>query len=259
MSSASDILGKLVVPPSARPFVNAVSPDYSSEDGMLAAPPGSAEPNFEHYFSVGASALNTLLAAISLGFGEPRTILDFGCGAGRVTRWLRAAFPNADLSACDVREQDVIFVREHFGARTWTSVTDVARLEVGGPFDLIWVGSVVTHLDEATSVALLRKLFASVAPRGLLVASVHGRTAQRYGDAGLVSYLHQDGWRQARAGYDKAGYGYADYVGQRGYGISLASPLWTANLPNRIEGARMVLFGEALWDNHHDVIALQKA
>jgi hypothetical protein len=53
------------------------------------------------------------------------------------------------------------------------------------------------------------------------------------------------------------GYGYSDYPGQRGYGISLSSPAWILDVAKRIEGSRIVLYGEALWDNHHDVVALQ--
>jgi cyclopropane fatty-acyl-phospholipid synthase-like methyltransferase len=67
----------------------------------------------EHYFAVGKSALNVIQATLVLaGVNSPKTILDFGCGAGRVTRWLRAAFPDAKISACDTREEDLKFVRQ---------------------------------------------------------------------------------------------------------------------------------------------------
>jgi trans-aconitate methyltransferase len=78
---------------------------------MLATEPGHSEPNYGHYFSVGASALNTLLATISVAQTIPKTILDFGCGGGRVTRWLRAAFPTADLVAREQRDKSLIMSR----------------------------------------------------------------------------------------------------------------------------------------------------
>jgi SAM-dependent methyltransferase len=164
----------------------------SNKNGTLPCPflffnyPGTRLPEDpeelgrEHYFSVGASALNVINSVLALAeVDSPKTILDFGCGAGRVTRWLRAAFPQASISACDVREDDLAFVRNKLGASTWVSGTDVGNLQQPFPFplDLIWVGSVVTHLDEATSEALLCKLAEWLKPRGLLIASLHGRTA----------------------------------------------------------------------------------
>jgi SAM-dependent methyltransferase len=258
-STPSDILKRMALPPLTEPFKNVVDSNFSGGDGMLATEPGHSEPNYGHYFSVGASALNTLLATISVAQTIPKTILDFGCGGGSVTRWLRAAFPTADLSACDLDEKNLAFVREHFNAYTWSSATDIASLQAPTLFDLIWLGSVVTHLDERTSIMLLRKLFSWLTPKGLLVVSLHGRTARRRGDTGVVRYLQPEGWQQVRAGCDATGYGYADYAGQHGYGISVVSPHWAIERASQIENARIVLFGEALWDNHHDVLALQRS
>jgi hypothetical protein len=123
--------------------------------------------------------------------------------------------------------------------------------------DLIWVGSVATHLDEPTAIALLQKLSQWLNPRGLLVASLHGYGCQKIGDEGKFAYLHAEGWRQVKSSYAATGYGYADYEGQTGYGVSLTSPEWGIALRKHIEGTRIVLFGESLWDNHHDVVALQ--
>jgi 2-polyprenyl-3-methyl-5-hydroxy-6-metoxy-1,4-benzoquinol methylase len=225
--------------------------EIAETDGMLAA------GGHEHYFSVGKSALNVIQATLALaGVNSPNAILDFGCGAGRVTRWLRAAFPDAKISACDTREEDLKFVRRTFDADTWVSAKDVAALNKLSAFDLIWVGSVLTHLDEKTSERLLRNLFGWLNLGGLVVVSLHGRTARYYGDSVRIKYIVR-GWSDITRQYDAKGYGYADYPGQRGYGISLSSPAWMMDVAKRIEGSRIVLFGEALWDNHHDVIALQ--
>jgi SAM-dependent methyltransferase len=249
-------LASLALPPLTQPFAPAVDQAIADSDGMLEAHATARE----HYFTIGASALNAILAAVALANMAPKSILDFGCGAGRVMRWLRAAFPAAAISACDVRELDLEFVGRRFGAQTWKSGVDVAALAAPGPIDLIWVGSVVTHLDEATSLALLRKLFSWLNPQGLLIASLHGRGARGYGEAGLVTYLQRpDDWRRVVAQCQMIGYGYADYPDQTGYGISLASPQWTTGLVERIPGSQLVMFGEMLWDNHHDVVALKKS
>jgi len=211
----------------------------------------------DHYFAVGKSALSIITAVLELASAEiPRAILDFGCGAGRVTRWLRAAYADAQLSACDLREADLAFVRQWFRAETWLSGADVDALEKHGTFDLIWVGSVMTHLDAIDSEDLLRRLFGWLRPNGLLITSLHGHRARQYGDSGKIHYL-ASGWTEVTRQYDALGYGYSDYPGQRGYGISLSSPGWAFAAVERLGLARVILYGEALWDNHHDILAVQ--
>ena len=63
------------------------------------------EGNDAHYLLCGASALTALHAACLLAGKQPRSILDFGAGAGRVTRWLRAQW-----------ERALQYLREHFKA-----------------------------------------------------------------------------------------------------------------------------------------------
>jgi SAM-dependent methyltransferase len=232
-----------------------INTEISDTDGMAL----KGETARKHYFSVGASALNVINSVLALAqVNSPKTILDFGCGAGRVTRWLHAAFPQAAISGCDLREGDLAFVHNNLGASTWVSGTDVANLQQPSSLDLIWVGSVVTHLDEAAGEALVRKLAEWLKPGGLLIASLHGRTACTYGNSGKVKYIRDDLWPRILIGYHANGYGYCDYPGQKGYGISLTSPEWVMSLAQRLEGTRLVYFGEAVWDGHHDIVALQR-
>ena len=82
--------------------------------------------NVEHYFSCGESALSVILAAISLaGIETPKRILDFGAGAGRVSRWLKAEFPGSRIAGCDIREQDVTFLRSSLGIEAWAVSADL--------------------------------------------------------------------------------------------------------------------------------------
>jgi len=63
---------------------------------------------------------------------------------------------------------------------------------------------------------------------------------------------------QVISGYDKAGYGYADYPGREGYGISAIRPGWLFDYVAARSSLRIAYFGEAVWDCHHDLIAVQK-
>ena len=87
--------------------------------------------NLDHYFSCGESALRILLEAIELsGRWTPARILDFGAGAGRVTRWLKAAFPASSLSCCDVRAGDMAFLRALYDVEAWTVGTDLDDMQI---------------------------------------------------------------------------------------------------------------------------------
>ncbi|MFC7607316.1 hypothetical protein [Teichococcus aestuarii] len=81
-----------------------VSRELSPEDGMF-------HGNAEHYLSCGASAYNVISAALDLSGVRPRSMLDFGAGAGRVTRWLRAGHPQAAIATTDIRPRDIAFCR----------------------------------------------------------------------------------------------------------------------------------------------------
>src|SRR5207253_2279296 len=69
-------------------------------------------------------------------------------GYGRVTRVLRARFPDAAITVCDIDRAGVAFASARFGARGVCSLDDFRLLELGEAFDLIWVGSLITHFPE---------------------------------------------------------------------------------------------------------------
>ena len=235
-----------------------IDTDIATSDAMYEDVAGGRE----HYFSVGSSALNIIVSVLALaGIESPKTILDFGCGAGRVTRWLRVAFPQSTISASDLRNDDLAFVSAKFGANTWVSGTDPDSMSMQQPlpFDLIWVGSVITHLEAVKTSSLIHKLFEWLTPGGLLITTFHGRKAVTIGNTRQYDYLgDRDLWDKVVAEYESAGYGYSDYLGVKGYGISLISHEWMIKLVNRVAGSRIMLLGEALWDSHHDILALQK-
>jgi len=234
---------------SLQPYTERVDLRVIQDDGM--------ETNDAHYLSVGASALDAILSAVGLGGrADPVRILDFGSGAGRVTRWLRAAYPTAQLCCCDLRPQDVEFCREVFGAETWVSGTDVEAINFHGSYDLIWMGSVLTHLDERTSRRLVDKAIEALNFGGLYVGTVIGRAARVIQDANPI-FLEGAGWPTVKRGYDETGYGYVDYAGQQGYGLSLSSPAWVTSIASRHPGRRLVMLSERAWDRVQDVFAIQ--
>jgi len=188
------------------------------------------------------------------GSGRVRSILDFPCGYGRVLRFLRARFPDAEITVSELDKGALAFCKESFHVKTVESKTDFKKLSVSNSFDLIWCGSLLTHVDENSAAELLNFFHSHLSPGGRLLFTTHGRhpvdsirkTRRAYGltDATRQNLLSQ---------YDARGYGYADYPGRPGYGVSVASPERMVSIARSVGTWKDVSFVERGWDNHQDV------
>ena len=213
-----------------------------------------------HYFSVGLSGLRCVEAAIeAAGVEQATTVLDLPCGHGRVLRWLRARFPAARVTVSDLDRDGVDFCARTFDARPVYSRTDLDALDLGDRFDLIWCGSLATHLDAAAVGALLTLFERHLADGGVAVVTTHGaRTAERLGAADPIYAMDSAATGALLRAYETDGFGYADYPGEAGYGVSLNTPEWMRSAA-AAAGLREVLFLEHGWDDHQDVFALVRA
>jgi SAM-dependent methyltransferase len=211
------------------------------------------------YFGIGESALRSCLHALhGAGRPLPRRVLDFGCGHGRVLRTLRAAFPDAELLACDIDPEAVEFCRATFGARPVAGSENLPETRQVTGIDLLWAGSVLTHLDLPGWDALLRYCARALAPGGIALLTTHGRRVARNLEHGIHDGygLDAEGERTVLDGYRDVGFGYADYPGQRGYGISLSSPSRAIGRALAQPGLRLAGYDEAGWYGHQDVLVL---
>lgn len=225
-----------------------VSPDDDMYDGYQA----------EDYFRVGADALHLVRQSLMVaGRPPPARILDLPCGHGRVLRWMRAAWPTAEITACDINRAGVDWCVATMGARACYSAEDLATVDLGGPYDLIWVGSLLTHLDADRWAGVLEPLADRLVPGGVAVWTTHGHQAREYA-RGTTYGLEPAALEAAIKSWATSGFGYARYPGDAGYGVSFATPAWVRSvlvgIPNLIERALWV----AGWDHHQDVFAVQR-
>jgi len=208
-----------------------------------------------HYFSVGRSALRLIMGCLtarreySVELPPLEAILDYGSGYGRVARYLRAAFPDATVGVYDTDEPSVAFCVENLGC-----VAANGRPEPES-YDLIWLGSVFTHLSAVEVEDLIYLLAAALRPDGVLVFTTHGRNAfARHYVLPQRQMYFEGRFRNDRvsAEYLNTGFGFVRHEGQA-EGISYVSPTWVNQRLVASTGLMQVYFQERAWDNHHDV------
>lgn len=223
-----------------RGFIEEISP----KDGMH----NDAIP----YFPAGRLALRCVrVAMLQSGRRGFESILDFGCGFGRVLRMLKAAYPEARLTACDVKKEGVDFCARVFGATPVYSADDPAEIELEGPFDLIWCGSVFSHFSADGWAAFLPFLESRLAPEGVLVFTTLGRVAAEPLRGVEAQWgLSPDGVAQLLADYDGQGFGFSQlaHAARPGnWGVALAKPSWVSAQIERFPTLRLVSYMEGAW------------
>jgi SAM-dependent methyltransferase len=117
------------------------------------------------------------LALVGRGLAEFDRVLDFGCGVGRVLRWLRTVMPHAQFTGADTDAEAIAWVREHYPGVQLVPLAKDGLPPIAvpdGQFDLVLAYSVFTHLDVDYQDAWLSELHRVVSPDGLLLLTISG-------------------------------------------------------------------------------------
>jgi SAM-dependent methyltransferase len=134
---------------------------------------------------IGRGVYSHVLAALPSEWNwDGVSVHDFGCGSGRLLRFL---LPHLDegssLTACDVHEPTIVWLREHYpvSVRLYVNGGEPRLPEPDAAFDLVCAISVFTHVTQWAEWLLeLRRV---LRPGGLLVATVLGRASWANGRA----------------------------------------------------------------------------
>ena len=247
--------------------------EISPNDGMIRWPPFGG--GLEQYFALGEEAVKVIRGAMDVvGNGEPRSILDLPCGHGRVMRMLKAAFPKARLTACDIDHEAVNFCVETFGASPVYTSVESRDIPVHGKFDLIWCGSLLTHFPADWFAGFLEQFESHLAPSGLVVFTTSGRAAfeilrcllpdqrpaevspARIDTAKQYFPIPEEALPDFANSYETEGFAYNPII--ENFGTSLSSPAWVCRQLERLPGLRLVSYLEQGWGSTQDVVACQR-
>ena len=135
----------------------------------------------DHFLGVGRKIywdIKRLLRSVDHSLADFSSMLDFGCGCGRLSRHL---VPGAQQSivGCDLDPESIDWCRENLVRRGLTFVQNGERPPLpfaDRSFDLVIAISVFSHLPEALQAEWLAELARVLRPNGCLIASVHGES-----------------------------------------------------------------------------------
>ena len=208
-----------------------------------------------HDASVGRSAIAAIDQALTdagRSFDDVRSCLDMPCGYGRVLRLLAQEIAPERITACDINRQAIRFCASEFGVTPLRSTPNLDRRSLGR-HDLIWCGSLVTHLDEERVVRPLRSFADAPAPGGIADVTIHAEPPV----AGPYAERHDEIERALR----ERGHFHVPFDGALfEHGLAWHTPqhLDRAFAAASGDTVRLVGHHRRAWDDHHDVLAFQR-
>lgn len=125
---------------------------------------------------INVSVMMDLLGATGFALGAGSRILDFGCGAGRMIRWLADRAADCEIWGTDISAEHVFWcVRNLSPPFHFVVTTTFPHLPFeDGSFDLAYAGSVFTHIDDL-AIAWFLELRRVLKPGGRLYATIQDR------------------------------------------------------------------------------------
>lgn len=185
------------------------------------------------------------------------SVLDVGCGYGRIARELITRMPASRIHVSDVIDEAATFTAREFGCHK-VPILEAAGAHLDGQFDLIYLLSVYTHLSREMVEGNLRRVAAALKPKGVAVFTVQGQgsaeTAERYAQywldkARLLEAMAREGYY-----YERYPYYYSDY-GMAWFSRTAFEQLVKETASN----LDLIVYHPMELDEHQDIYVYRKA
>lgn len=130
------------------------------------------------FIPAGHRAHRRLLAALEqagVNLYRQRRVLDWGCGCGRVIRHWLPFVDTHRIHGSDINSDMIGWCRDNlpFAEFSVCPLYPPTGYETGS-FDLLFGGSVLTHLSLSAHIAWMREIWRLLAPGGVAVLTFHG-------------------------------------------------------------------------------------
>jgi ubiquinone/menaquinone biosynthesis C-methylase UbiE len=133
----------------------------------------------EHWLNSGKRDVDTMLRILNSSnffIEKGNRILELGCATGRMTRWLASLAEECEIWGVDISARAIVWCQENLTPPfNFATVTTVPHLPFEDRyFDLIFCGSVFTHIDDLADAWLL-EIKRIMRPGGRAYVTVHDK------------------------------------------------------------------------------------
>jgi len=142
----------------------------------------TAAPELQEFLWTGLVDLERIMTLYEEAAGTSAEkhlkILDFGCGCGRMSRFLNNYSSTNSIYACDVNPDHIKWCQKNLIGVQYSQNNVLPPLPYHDQmFDLVYSLSVFTHLSESTSIEWLTEMRRILKSDGVLIITIHGQAA----------------------------------------------------------------------------------
>lgn len=236
------------------PFLGKLNRNISVEEKM-------PKDDLDSYFWTGRVGAETIKKNQELWqLQKFSDILDMASGHGRVLRWLKYFYPKARLTTCDLQKSARDFCENEFNSQPIKNHEELLHEDFQNRFDLIWVGSLFTHLDLGEWRSVLHSLNSSLKIGGVLAFTTHGDLVARRLQSRDSYGLKEEDRIAILKDYEANQFAFRRYpketitnIDEANYGISISNPAFVLNFMSESFDMRILFVGEMAWANHQDL------
>jgi SAM-dependent methyltransferase len=160
-------------------FLHSGAAASDTQSGELPVPPVDLLAGYteQEYLRTGARDVETMLEVLREAGASPEdltAVLEFGSGSARMTRSYPRG-PESEIWGVDIFAEQVLWCQDHLAPLRFATVTTAPHLPFeDGYFDLVYCGSVFTHIRELADAWLL-ELRRVVRKGGYMYVTIHDK------------------------------------------------------------------------------------
>ncbi len=161
---------------------------------------GHNHVNYIEWGQEHVATMRRILGESGHRFEEGQRVLDFGCGSGRMIRGFIEEAKDSEFWGVDIRSDHIFWAKHHLSPPFhFATTTVVPHLPFEDCyFDLIYAGSVFTHVDDLADAWFL-EMRRILRPGGMMFFTIHDqhsaeltRTTLRDDFVGKILYSHEN-------------------------------------------------------------------
>jgi len=168
----------------------------------------------------------------------PKLVFDLGCGAGNVTKLLRARWPDAKVTGVDSSKAMLANAKATGLKVDWVEA-DLSNWASEAPADVVFSNAALQWLDE--HISLFPRLLSNLAPGGVLAIQM----PNNYGapsHLGMVAAARSGPWRETLEPYLRQGpVGLAEFYWNVLAGAGRVVDIWETEYLHQLQGDNAIV------------------